>query len=59
MLIENSQGFETFELFKKFIRKLFQTLNYLLKNSFEKIEFPNTTLHSFKPMQTYLHRKYL
>jgi hypothetical protein len=46
-------------LFKSFIRKLFQTLNYFLKNSFKKIEFPNTTFHSFKPMQAYLHRKYL
>jgi hypothetical protein len=49
VLIENSQGFKTFELFKSFIRKLIQAFYYFLKNFLEKTKYQ--ILFSF--IQTY------
>jgi hypothetical protein len=41
VLIEISQGFKTFEFIKSFIRKLFQTSHYYLKDFFEKTKHQN------------------
>jgi hypothetical protein len=49
VLIENSQGFKTFDLFKSFIRKLIQASYYFLKNFLENTMYQ--ILFSF--IQTY------
>jgi hypothetical protein len=45
-----------YPLFKCLLEKLFQTFYYSLKNCFEKIEFQNTILYLFNPMQAYLQK---
>jgi hypothetical protein len=58
VLIENSQGFETFELLKSFIRKLF--LTYFLKDFLEKTKYQNIIFFIlFKLMQACLQRNEL
>jgi hypothetical protein len=58
-LIEISQGFKTFELFKSLIRKKqFQPSIIPWKNLIKKIRFQNAILNLFKPMQAHVQRNY-
>jgi hypothetical protein len=58
VLIEISLGIFFLIYLKASFEKPFQTFYYSLKNSIDKIRFQNTILYLFKPMQTYLQRKW-